>query len=200
MTTEVYTSVARGDAANQSFFRMMNHLGTHIDCPHHFLNNLRTVDSYDISAFVFDRPFLLDIEKQENELVTRKDLEAKERRIIDSDIVLIRTGFGRRFRSLDKRRYESSGPGFSVGAAEYLRGFRELRAVGLDFISLSSPNFQEEGRTAHRILLSNQNERAFFIIEDMKLDYDISKINRVFVAPLFIQGFDGSPVTIIAEA
>lgn len=191
-------SISKGDAVNTRTFAMMTHVGTHVDAPHHFLNNMKTIDSFDISAFVFERPALIDIRKSDSELITRSEIERVKDRIVDKDLLLIRTGFGE-LRLAQRERYEFSGPGLSSGAAEYLRNFPELRAIGFDFISLNAPKLEEDGYKAHRILLSKDVEKGFFIIEDMELRADLKPPKKVIVAPLFAAGFDGGPCTVLAE-
>jgi len=191
-------SMSKGDFANTNYFTMMNHVGTHIEAPHHFLNNMKTIDSFDISAFVFEKPTLIDIPKGDAELIDRSDLMKARDKISGKDIILIRTGFGD-LQSNDRQRYEFSGPGFSAEAAGYLQEFRDLRALGIDFISLNSPKFEEDGYRAHRILLSKEVRSGFFIIEDMDLRQDFKSLKRLIVAPLYVKGFDSVPCTVIAE-
>ena len=194
-----YLSIDRGDRYNTSFFTMTNHVGTHLDTPHHFLNNGKTVDSFDISTFIFERPVLLDINRGHSELITRDDLKRFENEIHGKDLLLVRTGFGRLIRDSDRRSYEFSGPAFSSDAARYLTELKDLRALGFDFISLGTSEYEEDGQTAHRVLLAKENQPGFFIIEDMNLNHDLKSLKKVIVAPLYIRGFDGSPCTVVAE-
>ena len=47
-------ATAAGDLYNLTAFSMCAHNGTHIDAPFHFLNDGKTVDQLDLSAFVGD--------------------------------------------------------------------------------------------------------------------------------------------------
>jgi kynurenine formamidase len=66
----------------------------------------------------------------------------------------------------------------------------------MDTISLACMQHLEEGLEAHRILLRGDGRR-FLIIEDMNLDFDLSHLRRVFALPLFIEGVDSSPCTVM---
>ena len=86
----------------------------------------------------------------------------------------------------------------SVEGAHYVAGkFPKLRALGLDTVSLACMQHLEEGLEAHRVLLGGKGRR-FLIIEDMDLDHDLSQLKRVFALPLFIDGVDSAPCTVMA--
>ena len=89
-------------------------------------------------------------------------------------------------------------PGFHPNSAAHLKEiYPNLRALGMDTISLSSPDFREEGRQAHKAFLS----REILLIEDMNLSKlsPSSKIQSLTVAPLIFERCDGAPCTIFAE-
>jgi arylformamidase len=90
--------------------------------------------------------------------------------------------------------YMFEGPGFSAEAAEYLTNYN-LKGIGFDFISLSSPLHREEGRKAHKILLS----KGILIVEDMNLANLPKEIKRLFVIPIYIKGLDSVTCTVFAE-
>ncbi len=69
-----------------------------------------------------------------------------------------------------------------------------LRAIGFDFISISSLKNRKEGRKAHREFLKDD----ILIIEDMKLSDLKDRPDSILVSPLFIDKADGSPVSIWA--
>ena len=85
----------------------------------------------------------------------------------------------------------------SSGAATYVvEQFPALRAIGLDTVSLACMQHLEDGLEAHRILLRGEGRR-FLIIEDMNLDRDLSRLQQVMAVPLFIEGADSSPCTVM---
>jgi kynurenine formamidase len=171
------------------------HLGTHIDAPKHFDDSGRPIASYSVNDLIFNKPSVLDIVKESGEMILPKDLHQFEESISVSDMLLLRTGF-QKYREADPRKYATENPGVSTEAAKYLAGFGGLRALGFDFISLSSVLHREEGRTAHRTLLAGRN---FFIVEDMDLVNYHPDARRIIVAPLFIEGVDSTPCTVLAE-
>ena len=71
---------------------------------------------------------------------------------IKTDLLLIKTGFAI-FRNsndpLEREKYVSQGPGISPEIGNWLRKFRNVRAIGFDFISLTSYQHREIGRRAH---------------------------------------------------
>jgi kynurenine formamidase len=116
--------------------------------------------------------------------------------ISECDLLLLRTGYTR-MRRADPARYSTFAPGMSVEGAQYIaQNFPKLRALGLDTVSLACMQHLEEGLEAHRVLLGGEGRR-FLIIEDMNLDYDPSALQRVFALPLFIDGVDSAPCTVM---
>jgi kynurenine formamidase len=101
----------------------------------------------------------------------------------------------------DRENFESHGPGIGLDLAAWLREELELAFLGVDAISISSPDHREVGREAHRILLGphHSGRQAVRLIEDMDLAALPGSPNRVWVAPLRMLGGDGAPVTVFAE-
>ena len=188
------SSISNGDTSNTTDFRLTNnHIGTHFDVPKHFYDDGSTITDVSPDQWIFFDVCLIDIPCDEGKLIEVSDFDSA---IIKSntDLLLIRTGF-EIFRSEDK--YWKEYPGISVEACEYLRSkFKNLRAVGLDFISLTSPLFKEQGKKAHLSFLSELEGRPILIIEDMKLSALQIDPDQVIVAPLLIDKGNGGPVTV----
>jgi len=196
LTIAPIKEVRSGGSSNSYSISFPNHLGTHIDAPRHVDDEGKAVCEYPFNAFVFVHPLILDLPKGESELITVAELEGHDREISKADLLLLRTGFQVR-RDKDPVTYMTMNPGVSAEAARYLASmFPRLRALGLDFISLSAVQNREEGRRAHSALLRG---RDFFIIEDMDLASFPKKAKRVLVAPLFVEGIDSAPCTVVAE-
>ena len=88
----------------------------------------------------------------------------------ESDMVLIRTEWERHRTGrleADPQRYARAGPGLAGEVGEWLREHTAVRAVGFDFISLSSFMHRDIGRVAHRSLL--EPAAPIVIVEDMRL-------------------------------
>ena len=77
-----------------------------------------------------------------------------------------------------------------------MENFPHLPAIGLDTVSLACMQHLEDGLEAHRILLRGEGRR-FLIIEDMNLDFDLSRLQQVIALPLFIEGIDSAPCTVM---
>jgi len=188
--------IPAGDSSNTYLVELPNHIGTHIDTPNHFDLRGRKISEFTIDELVFQKPLLVDIKKGAGELFTAEDFQPFRDRIAQSDFLLIRTGF-EKHRTREPDSYSRKNPGFSAEAAKHIvEQFPRLRGMGFDVISLSSVEHREEGRAAHRHLLVT---RDFVIVEDMRLSELTDSPKRVFVVPLFLDGVDGMPCTVIAE-
>ncbi len=184
-------SIEQKDASNSLMVNFPNHASTHIDAPYHFLAKGKTVTDYDSSFWVFKHVIILDLNIGMEGVLTEKDFEGlgagKE-----TDLLILRTGHEE---VRGKREYVRNSPVVSSELAGFFKKkLPNLRAIGFDFISLSSLKNREEGRRAHRAFL----KAGILIVEDMKLSGLISVPDFILVSPLFIEGADGSPVSVWA--
>ena len=199
------SQTAHGDVANWLSFTTINHNGTHLDAPYHFNPDGRRVTDLQLEEFVFRRPLLLDLSKEDGELITDADLHAHADHIAGTDLLLIRTGWASLCRQSDPVRFGRQAPGFAASAGHYLRGFSGLRALGMDLPSAASPvagTAHQEGLEFHRIVLGRQQDDPYLLlIEDMRLEHaDSQALGRVLVVPLMLDGADAAPVTVLSEA
>ncbi len=192
---ESQSSIQEGHTANSKILSFPNHAGTHVDVPYHFLEDGKKLTDYDASYWIFNKPQLIDVPGEDGYLVTYDDISGKLND--ETDLLLIRTGY-ETFRSNPK--YWQSNPGLSADLAEGLRtNYQNIRALGVDVISITSRLHREEGRKAHREFLSgNYASEPTVLIEDMSLLNLTYGISQVIVLPLMIAGADGAPCTIIA--
>ncbi len=128
------------------------HGGTHIDAPAHFSEQGETVDRIPLERLI-GSAILVDVSRQcaadRDYRVTVADFEAWEKRhgeIPRGAIVLLRTGFGRRWP--DRKAYLGTDergagavaklhfPGLDSTAARWLVEERVIRAIGLDTASI----------------------------------------------------------------
>jgi kynurenine formamidase len=187
-----------GRISNVFTVTLCNHVGTHIDGPNHFGKNKKPLNSFDINDFVFERPLVLDLPKEDAGLITTEDLKPFAKQLAKCDLLLIRTGFGK-IRSQDSDRYAAQSPGFTERAAVYLRdNFENISTIGMDTLSFACLQHIEEGIRAHQVLM-DETERDIFLIEDMNLDFDLSNLKKIIIAPLFFEKLDSAPCTILAE-
>ena len=191
-----HASMKRGDASNLFMLHFSNHTGTHIDAPWHFVDSGIPISDFRLEEFVFERPACIDLSFQDGQLIEVAHLKPHVELIRQADLLLIRTGYAK-VRKVDPQRYTWQSPGLSSRAAEYLvENFPHLPAIGLDTVSLACMQHLEDGLEAHRILLRGEGRR-FLIIEDMNLDFDLSRLQQVIALPLFIEGIDSAPCTVM---
>jgi len=188
--------IKNGEGANTSFISFSNnHMGTHIDTPFHFCNDGKKTLEYNASEFYFKKIGLIKIPCTNAKLIDVNDLIGFD---IDRDIdiLLIQTGY-ENFRKTDK--YHNDNPGIDPSVADFLRAnYKSLRAVGFDFISLTSWKFRPEGREAHRTFLCS--DPSILVIEDISF-YELgeSEIDWLLISPLRSTDGNGGPVTITAK-
>ncbi len=182
-------SIPRGDHCNTMRWSFPNHSGTHVDAPLHFMETGAAVPDFGPGDWVFVKVFLAEVSDAEpGRMIGREDLKA----LADCEILLIRTGF-EKYRS--GNIYWQESPGLRPDLAGHLkRSCPSIRAVGMDFISVSSLKDRETGRRAHRSFLEN----GILLIEDMKLSPLVKAPKKIVVAPLLVEGADGSPCTVFA--
>lgn len=200
MHIQPFESMEKGDLLNTYQVTLFNHFGTHMDGPNHFNGNGRQLYEMELSRFIFERPLLIDIPKGEGEKVLAEDLLPYGEKIKEADLLLIRSGFGG-MRQTDSKVYSERGPAVSSQAARYLVDyFPALKAIGMDWISLATPLDMEDGIRAHQILLGAEGDGPILIIEDLDLrGLEDERLERVYALPLFVEGIDSAPVTVVAK-
>jgi len=191
-------SIGKGDSCNTSVISFSNHTGTHIDMPKHFIDSGRTVCDYSMEELIFKRPHVVDCPKGAGEIIEIKDLTDSVV-LVETDFLLIRTGFSR-FRNADACVYSNENPCLSPHTAEWIRNnFPDVRAIGVDCISISSHAHRDLGKETHRMLLRTDGfkGRSVLIVEDLYIPFEINKLDELIVAPLFIESIDSAPCTVI---
>jgi kynurenine formamidase len=187
-------SIDRGDSCNTSILVLPSHAGTHVDAPFHFVPGGKTVDMLPTESWIFTSPCLIELQSLPGKLINPEDLPPRSNLSADVDLLLIRTGF-EKYR--DDDIYWANAPGLSPSLAALLKGhFPTLRAIGIDFLSISSPAHSEEGRQSHREFLG----RDILIFEDMSL-VEIGpseRLSQVIALPLRFANADGAPCSILA--
>jgi arylformamidase len=189
---EQLRSIARGDSSNMWRLSFTNHIGTHVDAPNHFDDVGPKISEFGPEELVFRDVRVVDVPKSPGEIVTAEDLARHEQALRSSEAVLIRTGV-QRFRREAPELYSGVGISLSVEAAKLIASYPNLRAIGIDAISISSPQRREVGREAHRVLLRG---RRFLIVEDMDLEGKPDRYDLLLIAPLMIELIDSSPCTV----
>ena len=194
-------------AANN--FSTAEHGGTHLDAPVHFAAGRNSTDMVPLEQLM-GAAVLVDVSEKcardADYQVTSEDFAAWERehgRLPDGSILLLRTGFGRRWP--DRRSYMGTDergpeavpklhfPGLHPEAARWLTRERSIKAVGLDTPSIDYG--QSTLFESHRVLF-DRNIPAFENLAN--LDRLPPKGFHVIALPMKIKGGSGGPLRAVA--
>ena len=197
---ELQESIARGDPDNAARLALYSHSGTHVDTPWHFNPDGPAAWQLPIETFVFDAPRLIDVPAGQRELIGPESFEPHAAVAAEADLLMIRTGWGER-RATDPIVYAGEGPMLHPDAARWLIAQPRLRAIATDAISIGAIWNLPQTVEAHHVLtgVGRTDGRFVLIYEDVRLVPEAASAVRVHGWPLFIEGSDGSPVTIVAE-
>ena len=194
LTLRQTRSLGAGDSCNTFWLGLENHLGTHVDAPAHFYDDGMSIAEYPPETWISRRPSVVELAARENQLLGVADLA--DHIPADADMVLLQTGF---HRLRGTREYSCCNPGLTPEVGAWLRSEHgHIRAVGFDFVSLSSFQNRDTGREAHRAFLDPHGiGMPILIIEDMDLSCDLHGLESVLVFPLRVAELDSAPCTVI---
>jgi len=190
-----------GASSSAELIALGTHVGTHIDAMCHFSLNGRLHRGLDARSLGVDtvppivaRGLLYDAapggELAEDEEVAAAQIAASlDPR--EGDVVLIRTGWGARWR--DARRFVNGQrqPGLSLEAAQWLSS-KGVRAIGADNVALERIPAPELPVHVHLLV-----EAGVHILECLNLEELAAAGAREFLflaAPLRIEGATGAPL------
>ena len=191
---EEISSIAVGAAYNLSTLTLSAHAGTHIDAPNHFFDKGENAAGYPASFWIFKRPLIVDVTLMPSE--TLRCGEWTKAIKAETDIVLFRSGWSS-MRS--GKKYFLENPGIHPEIALYLRKkYPRIRAIGIDWISVSPYEDRALGREAHRAFLDPEGENnPICIIEDMDLSGTFKGLSEIYALPLRVQELDSAPCTVV---
>ena len=194
--------------ASNNFFTS-EHGGTHLDAPVHFAQGRQAADQVPLDRLI-GAAIVIDVtaaaEKDADYQITTQDFERWEQqngRITPDSIVLLRTGFSRRWP--DAARYLGTAergeaavaklhfPGLHPDAAKWIVANRPIKAIGIDTASIDYG--QSTLYESHRTLYE-QNIPAFenlTALERLPL-----RGANVIALPMKIKGGSGAPLRAIA--
>lgn len=193
-------SISNGDSSNCSELVFPAHSGTHVDAPWHFDPEGETLDQYPPDYWSAKATMLLDVPSVPGEILDMNRLRSALETVPgDCDLLLLRTG-AEAWRKTTPRIYAENGPCIGPDVAAWLRTYRNLKFLGIDFISVSSFAHRQLGHETHRAFLGRQKScRApILLIEDMFLSDLVVAPLAVSIVPLLFSGADAAPVTVIA--
>jgi kynurenine formamidase len=189
-------ALSRGDSANVYEFSMQNHWGTHIDAPNHFFEQGRRIVDYPAETWLFQSPQIVPVDLKPGEILNIDDWSNHLND--NTDILLFKSGWTA-FR--DRSVYCMENPGLHPNVGFFIRKqFPGIRAVGVDWVSISSYRHRKLGRESHRAFLDPEGENdPVFLIEDLNLSIDLECLTQLMVVPLFIEGMDSAPCTVLGR-
>jgi kynurenine formamidase len=179
------------------------HFGTHMDAPAHFCKGTATIDQIPAARLVL-LVVLINVcdEAQKNPdyalTVEKVKQFEKQTKIPAKSMVLLYTGWGKRFSNRDQYRNADQNkvmhfPGYSADAAKYLADECHVASLGIDTMSIDPGN--SENFDAHKAGLS----RGLYFLENLdNLDKLPAYGALIFCGPLPIEGGSGSPSRVLA--
>jgi kynurenine formamidase len=171
---------------------LIEHTGTHVDSPAHFVEEGHFVDEVPLDRFC-GRAIILDLHHvvANNKAFTVDEIEksiSKTDAAINEAIILLRTGWEDKWSTNDYQR----NPGLSKEAAEYIVR-RKVKAVGIDASSIDPGDSKDF--PAHVALL----KEGIVIYENLRNLESVGEAEFTFVGlPLRIEKGSASPVRAIA--
>lgn len=197
-TKEIASKISDGKSSNSQKWIFSNHCGTHVDLPLHFDDQGKSLSDFSQPQdWIFDHTQVLNIKVGNDFLIQISDLDGLIE--ADCDFLILKTKFENKRES---KEYWNNNPGVHSEVGHYLRkNYPNIKAIGMDFISLTAFQHREEGRKAHRAFLAPfEKHPPIRIIEDMKLSQLSKNPSQVIVCPLQVKMADGTQVTIIAKS
>jgi arylformamidase len=178
-------SIDKGGHVNVTHMSMSVHTGTHVDAPHHFLNDGRTVEQLSLEVltgpcYVVQLP--AGIEAITSDVLARTEITSDMKRVL----------FGTPNSNLwsqGETKFQTNFVAITEDGAEWLVE-HGVQLVGVDYLSVAP---YEDSTPTHEILL----KAGVVIVEGL----DLSKVMRgfydLYCLPLKIAGSDGAPARVI---
>ena len=182
---EQVESMDAGAHANVSRLSAGVHIGTHVDAPHHFLNDGRTVEQLPLEVltgpcYVTQLPD--GIEAITAEVLAGIPIPAGTTRIL----------FGTsnsHWWARGERDFQEDFVAITEGGAHWLVE-REIKLVGVDYLSVAP--FSDSAST-HKVLL----EAGVVVVEGLDLSVVPRGFYELYCLPLKLLGSDGAPARAI---
>jgi arylformamidase len=182
---EQFESMDKGAHANVTSISSSVHLGTHVDAPHHFLNDGRTVESLPLD--VLTGPCYVTQLPDGIDMITAEVLERTE---ITSDMkrVLFGTSNSHQW-AKSESKFDEDFVAITEDGAEWLVE-RGVRLVGVDYLSVAPYG---DSVPTHTVLL----KAGIVIVEGLNLSKVMRGFYDLYCLPLKIAGCDGAPARAI---
>lgn len=182
---EQVESMDRGAHANVTRLSMSAHTGTHVDAPHHFLNDHRTVENLPLDILT-GKCFVLDLSDNEGHLDS-SDFQT-------ADIphgttrLLIKTQNSARWQAGEKEFFTGF-LGITEDGAHWLVE-KGIKLVGVDYLSIAP---YKQSIPTHTVLL----KAGIIALEGVNLSSVDQGEYDLYCLPLKLIGSDGAPARAI---
>jgi len=178
-------SMDKGADANVTHISAAVHLGTHVDAPHHFLNDHRTVESLPLDVltgpcYVMQLPDGVDA-------ITAEVLERMEL-TFDFKRILFGTS-NSHWWAKGETKFQTDFVAITEDGAEWLVN-RGVQLVGVDYLSVAPYN---DSVPTHTVLLN----AGVVIVEGLNLSQISRGFYDLYCLPLKIANSDGAPARAI---
>jgi arylformamidase len=178
-------SMDQGASANVTRLSAAVHLGTHVDAPHHFINDGRTVEALPLDVltgpcYVLQLPD--GIEAITAEVLDRTEITGDMERVL----------FGTRnshWWARGETQFQTDFVAITEDGAEWLVE-RGVKLVGVDYLSVAP--YQDSVPT-HTVLL----KAGVVVVEGLNLAQIVRGFYDLYCLPLKIAGADGAPARAI---
>jgi arylformamidase len=182
---EQVSSMDAGAHDNVSRLACGVHTGTHVDAPHHFMNDHRTVESLSLDILVGPARVI-----QIPEDVTVVTAEVLEKAALPPDTgrLLLKTRNSRLWEA-GELEFFTGFVGISADGADWLVA-HNVKLVGIDYLSVAP---YHQSIPTHRTLLG----AGIIIIEGMDLSAIAPGTYTLYCLPLKLVGSDGAPARAI---
>jgi len=182
---EQVSSMDAGAHDNVSRLACGVHTGTHVDAPHHFMNDHRTVESLSLDVLV--GPARVVQIPEEVKVVTAEILEKAG---IPEGIerLLLKTSNSNIWKQ-EEMKFDTGFVGISADGADWLVK-RAVKLIGIDYLSVAP---YHQSIPTHQTLLGV----GMIIIEGMDLSEIKPGTYTLYCLPLKLVGSDGAPARAI---
>lgn len=182
---ELIDSIDGGALANVSRLSASVHIGTHIDAPHHFMNDGRTVEQLPLE--VLTGPCYVAQLPDGVEVITAEALDGIS---LPKDVKRILFGTSNsRFWSRDETEFQKDFVAVTEDGAQWLVD-HGLQLVGVDYLSVAPYG---DAVPTHRILL----QAGVIVVEGLDLSAVPRGFYDLYCLPLKLLGAEGAPARAI---
>ena len=182
---ELVASMDEGADANVSRLSAGLHIGTHVDAPHHFLNDGRTIEQLPLDVLV--GPCYVSQLPDGIEAITAQALEGMS---LPENMARILFGTSNsRFWSRGETEFQEDFVAVAEDGAEWLVE-HGIQLVGVDYLSIAP---YHDSTSTHRVLL----QAGVVILEGLDLSAVPRGFYDLYCLPLKLLGADGAPARTI---